>query len=204
MSLKFKSVLLFAIGILFILSATTTQANEGNAELRSSTTDDYRCFVNSQLTQERKYRLQVTCRDLVYPSDSTVFSYIMWGNPTDGGKIIKMGPLDFGKKLFNVNRPFSSIFVTTEQKPGVAIPEGPVVMQAPILPIEFLDRPTTPTPTPIVEEVIVETPTEATPVPEEQPSAVSVGLKRASIIIAVILLIGASAALVIIIRSKKR
>ncbi|QQS38905.1 hypothetical protein IPM62_06020 [Candidatus Woesebacteria bacterium] len=186
-------------------------ASEGVAELRSTNGEDYRCVVESQLAQDRTYKLLVTCRDLIYPSDSTVFSYILWANPTDGGKIIKLGALDFGKKLFTSKRAFTSIFITTETALKGEAPQGPVVMQGTTLPRAFLDKPTSPTPTPegqeITEEVVTKTPDKNQAEDEKVPSTrnrLSTALRRASLIGVIILLIGAVVALVVILRSKKR
>lgn len=204
--MKLKNLLFLTIFLTFFAIPSLAFASEGKTELSSTTDEPYRCVTYSHLGQDRKYKVLVTCRDLIYPSTAEVFAYVMWGNPTDAGKIIKMGQLEYGKKLFTVGRSFTSIFVTKEPNPKVETPQGPVVMQGAVLADPFLDDPSSITPTPELVEVIEEatpTPTEA----EEEPStknAVSTGLKRASIILFIFLIIGSGAALVIILRSKKR
>lgn len=188
------------------------RASEGVTELRSTTEKEYRCVVDSHQAQDRSYRLLVTCRDLIYPSDANVFGYVMWANPLNEGEIIRLGQLQYGKKLFNPKRPFTSIFVTTEPNPSVKTPKGPVVMQGSTVPRAFLDTPTSPTPTPEGEEVIEEESSETEGKEngeegEEAPSTKSrfgTALSRASAIGAVILLIGSVIALIVILRSKKR
>lgn len=202
-----KLVFLSILFVLFGFSVVVARASEGVTELRSTTGEPYRCIAESHQAQDRKYKVLVTCRDLIYPADSDVFAYVMWANPIKEGKIIKMGKLDFGKKLFEVGRAYSSIFVTTEEKPGVETPKGEIVMQGSVQSRLFLDGPTTPTPTPEEEVIEEETPEETMQQEEAKPSTrgrLSTGLRRASLIIVVILLIGAVAALFVILRSKKR
>lgn len=198
-----KIVLSIALGLSFIAIPSATLATEGVTELRSTTNETYRCQAESHQGQDRNYKVLVTCRDLIYPATSEVFSYVMWANPVQPGNIIKMGQLEYGRKLFTVGRPFTSIFVTAEPKPGVNTPQGPVVMQGTVQPRPFLDGEVIATPTPTPEEapqptVVEEQKEEAT------GSALSKGLKRASFIIAILLLAGAATALFVILKSKKR
>ena len=100
------------------------------------------------LMSNNKYRMLVGCRDLIYPGGAQIYYYVLWVNPADGGKAVKLGDLGLGKKQFDANKPFSSMFVTTEKTTKVKSPSGPTVMQGRVESITFLERPQSPTPTP--------------------------------------------------------
>ncbi len=207
MNTKQKIATLAIAFIGLFLMPQATHASEGVAELRSLTGKPYRCVAESHQSLDRKYRVLVTCRDLLYPATSEVFSYVMWANPLQGGKIIKMGQLEFGRKLFVVNQPFTSVFVTAEPKPKVSKPAGPVVMQGTVHPREFLNTPSTSTPSPSQDQGTTNpSVTEATEEVQsnEQSGTLSKGLRRASLILAIILLAGAGTALFVVLQSKKR
>lgn len=72
----------------------------------------------------------------------------MWANPLDGGNPVKFGELGIGKATFESKKAFSGLYVTTERNRGIRKPEGEVVMSGNVEALTFLDRPTTPTPTP--------------------------------------------------------
>ncbi len=204
--MKISKKILFNIAFAVIVFATPSlaTASEGVTELRSTTSETYRCIAESHQAQDRNYKVLVTCRDLIYPATSEVFSYVMWANPAQSGNVIKLGQLEYGRKLFTVGRPFTSIFVTAEPKPGVNAPQGPVVMQGTVQARPFLDIPTTATPTPSPEAAPEPTVVEEQQKESTSGSALSRGLKRASFIVALLLLAGAATALFVILRSKKR
>lgn len=204
--------LFFIITSFFVLSVREISASEGKAELRSTTSDDYRCSVYSVLMQNRDFKVLVSCRDLIYPSDADVFGYVIWANPIVEGEIIKMGQLNFGKRIFDVGRRFERVFVTKEPNPSVKVPNGPVVMEGNIQIDAFLDRPIPNTPTPTEEAQDMETGDGESEGDNgekngEAPSTrnrLSTAFRRASVIIAILLLIGAVAALIVVLRSRRR
>ncbi len=53
-----------------------------------------------------------------------------------------------GKANFEIGDSFSTLYVTIEQNLGIRSPSNQVVMKGGLQKITFLDRPTTPTPTP--------------------------------------------------------
>jgi hypothetical protein len=133
------------VGLALFLTRSV-EASEGTFELGSTTGKNYRCFAASLLIE--KFSILVVCKDLVYPSGS----YVLWANPTDNSKPIRLGVLGYGRKSFSAGRSFSSLFVTLEANPNIKSPTGTRVMQGSINPITFLNQPTTPTPTPEKED----------------------------------------------------
>src|SRR3989344_9373209 len=148
---KYSFVIISFIVGLFLL-AKTSYASEGLVEIRSETDKDYRCFAASLLQANASYRVIISCRDLIYPPQPDLFTYIIWATPLDGGNPVKFGELGIGKASFETKVAFSNLFVTTERNRGVKRPEGQVVMRGSVESISFLDNPTTPTPTLSVPE----------------------------------------------------
>jgi hypothetical protein len=141
-------------------------ASEGTVEIGSITGANYRCFAASLLMQDLNFTMLVSCRDLIYPAEPDIFNYVLWAQPIEDKNPVKLGTLDFGKKEFRINKPFSSLFITTEQNPGVRSPEGNVVMQGQVRAINFLetaqptiDRTPTETPETVKEEESTKTET---------------------------------------------
>ncbi|MFV1917187.1 MAG: hypothetical protein ACC618_01735 [Patescibacteria group bacterium] len=148
-------ILSFSLATLTLIAlnnAPHASASEGTSELRSTTGQSFRCFVSSLLMQDQNYNILVSCRDLLYPAGDNIFEYMLWINPKDGGKAVKLGPLNRGKAQFRTKEAFLTLFVTTELNANVRSPGGNTVMTGTLSPITFLDRPTTPTPTPEGEE----------------------------------------------------
>ena len=180
-----KKILLFSItvllaGGLFLLSGNKAYASEGTFELRSTNSNTYRCFAASIQMQNLVYTVTVSCRDLLYPAENTIFSYIMWANPNDGSKPVKLGALGFGRAQVSVKQEYSSLFVTTEANPNTKDPAGTVVMKGSIRPLTFLEKPTSPTPTSIAAGGVQE----GQPTPTSKPSLrdrLVLGLKRAGL-----------------------
>lgn len=133
---------------LFVFS-TNTHASEGLIEMRSTTRETYRCFASSILMQDQNFNVNVSCRELIYPAGNTVFTYVLWAQPVDGGNPRRLGELGYGRLAAKLNLPFNQLFVTTETKGNVGKPGGPVVMRGNVSTITFLDRATSPTPTPV-------------------------------------------------------
>jgi hypothetical protein len=133
-------IILFLILGIVLLKPRQASASEGLFELSSTTNQDYRCFAPSIQLLDSSYRVVITCRDLVYPAGDDIFSYMLWANPVDGGKAIKLGVLGFGRDEFKTKAAFSTLFVTTEKNKKTKTPEGPVVMRGNIKRISFLDK----------------------------------------------------------------
>ncbi|OGM12707.1 hypothetical protein A3A76_04300 [Candidatus Woesebacteria bacterium RIFCSPLOWO2_01_FULL_39_23] len=165
---------------LFLISKGSAFASEGTFELRSTNDNTYRCFAASLQMQNLVYKVTVSCRDILYPVDNTIFSYILWANPADASAPVKVGALGLGKAQFDVKPAFTSLFVTTEENPNTKAPAGNVVMKGSIKPITFLEKPGSPAPTSGGDE--------ETTTPEETPTPKSsakdrllLGLKRAGL-----------------------
>lgn len=178
---KLLTLVFFVFAAIFLITKSA-YALEGTAELRSTNKADYRCFASSLQMQDRKYNILVSCRDLIYPAEGQLFSYILWTIPTDGSSAIKLGELGKGKANFKTDIPFSSLFATTEFDNRTNVPEGNVVMTGNLQGISFLDRPTTPTPKPEGGEEVEEV--QITPLVQELSTRDKLfqGLRRAGIV----------------------
>lgn len=142
-------IFLFIFSALFFLKPIKTiQASEGISKIRSVSGGTFRCFLSSLQTQTLKYKILVSCRDLLYPANTGAYSYVMWANPEDGGKPDKLGPLGLGKAEFETKKAFTSVFVTTETNDKVRTPSKTVVMRGTLEPLAFLDKPSATAPTP--------------------------------------------------------
>src|SRR4030042_767155 len=98
-----KKVLIFLFslllsGAMLLISKDNVFASEGTFELRSTNQNTYRCFAASLQMQNLIYQVTVSCREIVYPVDETIFSYILWANPVDGSKPVKLGPITLGEE----------------------------------------------------------------------------------------------------------
>lgn len=177
--LLFASIVLTA-GFLFL--AKPSFASEGTVELRSTNNQDYRCFASSLLMENSKYKVLVSCRDLIYPPQLDIFSYIMWGNPISSSRPVRLGALGVGKASFETKNAFSRLYVTIEQNKNTRSPSDQIVMTGNVQRIAFLDRPTTPTPT---LEGAEETEVEITPAGQATSlrEKVALAFKRAGIIV---------------------
>ncbi len=201
--MKLVKLLIFALLITvgLYLTAKVTLASEGTVEIRSTTAEDYRCFVVSLLMQNSSYRVIVSCRDLIYPPRPDLFTYIVWTTPLSGKNPIKLGELGIGKASFETRDAFSSLFVTVEQNKGARKPEGQVVMQGTVQSISFLDRPTTPTPTEKLSEEAEQELLEEAVEPTAREKFV-LALRRAGLVI--FLALAATIGLVFILTRPKR
>lgn len=140
----------FVLALLFV-AAPTVLGSEGVVEMRSTTGQNSRCFVSSTLMTDFNYAIVANCRDLIYPPASDLFAYILWSNPIQGGKPVKIGSLGFGKNEFRTQAAFSSLFVTKERNDGVGSPSTLITMQGEVQTINFLEKPggaVAPSPTP--------------------------------------------------------
>lgn len=173
--------------LLFV--AAETYASEGIFELRGTVRETTRCFAASLMMQDLNYRILVSCRDLIYPVEPTIFNYVLWATPKEGGNPIKLGALGYGKADFKTNKAFISLFVTTEQNVNTRTPSGNVAMRGNLQPITFLEKSTTPTPSPEGQK---ETPKEAEVKKPSAKEKLLLGLKRAGLVslIALVAVIG--------------
>jgi hypothetical protein len=124
---------------LFVVLASSISADEYN--LRNRVGESARCTIYSVLMQDSNYNLSLDCRDILYPGGETVFSYVLWAVPSDGGGHFKLGTIGFGKNSFKTKTPFSSVYVTKEANDKVRSPEGQIIMQGSLERNEFLDGP---------------------------------------------------------------
>lgn len=146
-----KILLGTALATLALVMATSgARANEGTVELLNLETQDARCIATSVLMSNRDYEILISCRDLIYPGGSEVFTYIVWVTPLDGTGPENLGELAFGKAMFDTEAPFHEMYVTREEQKRVKTPSDDLVMRGNISPFEFLERVRNPTPTPIV------------------------------------------------------
>lgn len=185
--------------LLTLLFSFTKKANasEGIFELKSITDQPTRCFATSFLFENRKYKIILGCRDLIYPPEADLFTYVLWASPIEGGKDLRLGTLGFGKGLYETTRAFNKLFVTIEQKKQITKPSNNIVMRGNLEKIDFLENSPTPTPTPKVTELEKEIDKESKEkIPEQKPlttrQKLVIGLKRAGIVafLALIVLTG--------------
>jgi hypothetical protein len=154
MAQKFPKKSFFTLLLTFVFFSlackftfSEAQASVGLVELRSTNREDYRCFASSLFLPNNRYDVAINCVDLVFPiSQSQNLFYIVWVTPTDGKPPARLGDLGKGLVRFESGLPFSRIFVTVEANPNTRTP-GITVMTGAVVPIEYLQRPTTPTPT---------------------------------------------------------
>ncbi len=136
-----RNILISVIFVFALFSVVKpASASEGTVELRSATTNSYRCFVASVQMIDLKYRVLVTCRDLLYPAGDDIFTYMLWGTPVSGKSAIKFGELGLGRAEFRIKTAFSNLFVTTEKNAKTKEPTGPVIMKGNVKRIAFLDN----------------------------------------------------------------
>jgi len=193
-SLRLLSAAFFVAAALFLSGARAVHASEGTAELRSTTGQAASCFAASVLMPDYNYQVVVSCRDLIYPATPEEFTYTLWTNPTTGGNAAKLGDLGVGKAQFKTKTAFSSLLVTRERGNRARTPSADIVMQGAVQSIRFLEgtpQPTAPTarttPAQSFGE-IVEQP-EASPTIAPQTGGFFSGVRRAGVIVAVVLFV---------------
>jgi len=165
--------------VFLFLSAVSVFASEGTFELRSTDSNNYRCFVASLQMQNLTYNVAISCREIVFPLDTTIYSYILWANPSSGGSPIKIGNIGLGRAQFSTKTNFSSLFITGEQNPNVKVPTGNVIMKGSIKPITFLETETPTTTSSPGEQSVSPT---LTPGPQTSlRDRILTGLKRAGL-----------------------
>ncbi len=130
---------------LLIFSFKIASASEGTFELRSVDANKYKCFAASLQMQDLSYKVLISCRNIIFPVDDTIFTYILWANPKDGGNALKLGSIGLGRGEYTVKTAFTSLFITAEQNGAVKTPTGKVVMRGSIKPVSFLEKEVTTT-----------------------------------------------------------
>lgn len=133
-----RIIVFFISGLLFFSIINTVSASEGSFELRSTDDNNYKCYAASLLMQNLNYKIILSCRNILFPVDETIFTYMLWANPSAGGKPVKLGSVGLGKGEYVTKIAFTSLFVTTEQNVNTKEPAGNVVMKGSIKPILFL------------------------------------------------------------------
>lgn len=134
-----KKSLLILVALVVFTFVFSSNAKADEVNLRNRVGESARCTVYSVLMRDLNYNLSLDCRDILYPGGETVFSYVLWGVPTDGGNHFRLGTLDFGKNQFKTKTSFSSLYVTKESQSNTRTPTGPVIMQGALERNEFLD-----------------------------------------------------------------
>jgi hypothetical protein len=125
------------------------RASEGTVELRNVKGEASRCFAASVLMSNFEYSVLLSCRDLIYPAETNVFAYVLWGrDASDPNDVFKLGTVGFGKGIFETKTTFSELFVTEEFAANARTPSDKVVMRGGVAPIGLLEGPVQPTPTP--------------------------------------------------------
>lgn len=165
------SLILVVIALVAVSSRANVYADEVN--LRNITGETARCTVYSVLMQDSNYNLLLDCRDILYPGGSSVFSYVLWAVPSDGGNQFRLGTIDFGKNFFKTRTAFNALYITKETNSNTRTPTGPIIMQGSVQRNEFLDGPA---PTPNPNELGSPSPTPiATPAPRNLGSIFAAG-----------------------------
>lgn len=135
---KILITLVFALGLL-AGSARGAFASEGLFEMRNRIGTDARCFAASVLMQDQQYRVVISCRDILYPGGTEVFSYVVWATPTDGKNAFRLGTLGLGKVEFKTKTAFTNLFVTKEPDDRPKSPTGQLIMDGSRQIISMLD-----------------------------------------------------------------
>lgn len=187
--MKYKITLsLLLVFLLSKLFVADTHASEGVFNIHSTQGQSMRCYASSILMLDRNYNVLVSCRDIVYPAQGEVFSYVVWANALEETKPIRLGTLGLGRALFKTKKKFGSLFVTTEASKNPRTPSANIVMRGNLESIPLLERPTTPTPT--TEEQTTKTPEGQEGVEDgSSRNKVVSGLRRAGLIIFVVLIV---------------
>lgn len=149
-----------------VINPFKVEASEGTFELQNQVGESARCYATSILMSDQRYRVILSCRDILYPGGTEVFNYVLWGQPNGGGNPFRVGTLQLGKVEFRVSDAFNRLFVTKELDDRPRKPEGTIVMSGNYQRIEFLDgnqvSPVTSLPDEVPNELISPSP-EASP-----------------------------------------
>lgn len=191
--LKLVTSAFFITLSLFVLRGTA-YATEGTAEMVSTSGEKARCFASSVLLEDNKFKVTISCRDLVYPPAEDLFAYVLWATPVAGGNPERLGPLGVGKAEFNTNDAFSQLFVTTEAAERPRTPSTRVVLRGSIAKVPVLEgqpaaqpAPTAPSePAESFGEIIEKPSPTPTPTPA---STIGSRLRRAGLIFVIVVFV---------------
>lgn len=170
----------FLISLFLILSVNNASANEGTYELNNKVNENARCWAASVLMQDLNYNILMSCRDILYPGGTSVFSYVVWANSAQNGNPVKLGTLGLGKISFKTKTPFNALYVTKESSESVRVPSGEIVMEGGLKTIEILDSKPDTTEQPELGEP------EVSPTPKAEVKKSSFNILRAGGAIAVL------------------
>jgi len=190
-----RSLLLFSL-IFFLFAISNPKkvsANVGTIELRSSTSEDYRCFASSLIMPDKSYEVGINCANLIFPPlPPDISSYVVWATPVSGKGAIKLGDLGKGEGRYQVKQPFTSLYVTLEPNANVRTPGKNIIMTGGLEQISFLQRPTSPTPTLEANKGSTENPKTTTSSTLSTKDKILLALRRAGIaaIIALVAIVG--------------
>jgi hypothetical protein len=179
--------------VLLLAVANKVKASEGTFVIKSTTRDNFECYAFSFLLENRKYHIGITCRNLIYPPNEELFSYMLWANSATDNKTIKLGSLGIGKATFDTNKPFNQLFVTVEKDKKASKPVGAVVMRGDLQKLPFSEGVQSPTPTEgLIDEEIDGGAQEEQEQPLSTREKLLTGLRRAGLIafFALVALIG--------------
>jgi hypothetical protein len=126
--------------LVFLGSPQKAKASEGIFELRNTTGENARCFATSVLMDDNAYHILVSCRDILYPGGTEVFSYVTWATKTDSDNVVKLGTLGVGKVQFKTKSSFKDIFVTKETSSDTRSPKGQTIMKGGLQKIALLEN----------------------------------------------------------------
>jgi hypothetical protein len=130
-----KIMRVLVLGFLFLSFGSPVFANEGTVTLRPEMGYKGECFVASVFI-DSYYKVLATCRDLptaLGPENNRLF---LW-RQTEEGKMMRVGELSRGKLSATVNDRFNHLIVTSESSSSSRNPEGPILAQGDLTPINF-------------------------------------------------------------------
>ena len=127
--------------VFFVMFSSTSKASEGIVELRNNIGGDSRCFAPSVLMTNFRYKILLSCRDLVYPAPAApnIFTYVLWAQAAENDKTQNLGTLGVGRGEFETKIAFSRLFVTQEYDAKARKPSDRVIMQGSVQPVALLE-----------------------------------------------------------------
>lgn len=135
-----KAVVKFVVALGVLLLPTQVVANEGLVSMSNLIGGNTRCFASSIMMTNFRYKILVSCRDIVYPAPAgaNLFTYVLWAQIGDD-KYENLGTLGVGRGEYETKNQFSSLFVTQEQDAKVRRPSDRLIMRGLIEPITLLE-----------------------------------------------------------------
>ena len=144
-------ITLFSLALIF--SPDNVSASRGTIDMRSTNNEDYRCYASSLVMQNNRYDVAINCVNVTFPiNPPDISTYVVWADPINGKGPLRLGDLQKGVVRFEVQQPFTRLYITEEANANVRAPSADVVMSGQVESIDFLERETSPTPTTEVSE----------------------------------------------------